>query len=98
MSAKERDLQRSLGSDLDRVDAHAITPAEYEESPELGDEFFARAKLHEGGRRLDQESDSSKQEVTLAIDRHVFERFRATGADWPERVKDALRAAAKHLL
>ncbi|MBV8848140.1 MAG: BrnA antitoxin family protein [Methylobacteriaceae bacterium] len=94
MSAKERGSQDSLGSDLERIDAHVITPAEYDETPELGEEFFERAKLHEGGRPL----ASSKQEVTLAIDRDVLERFRATGADWPNRVNDVLRKAAKHLV
>jgi uncharacterized protein (DUF4415 family) len=98
MSAKERGSQRSLGSDLERVDAHVVTPAEYEEAPELNDEFFERAELHEGGRQLRQARNSAKQEVTLAIDRDVLERFRATGADWRTRVNDVLREAAKHLL
>jgi uncharacterized protein (DUF4415 family) len=97
MSAKERGLQHTLGSDLEAVDAHVITSSEYEESPELGDEFFQRAVPHEGGKPLHPGRAASQQEVTLSIDRDVLERFRATGADWPTRVNEALRKAAKHL-
>jgi uncharacterized protein (DUF4415 family) len=97
MSAKERGSQRTLGSDLEKVDAHVIAPAEYEESPELGDEFFERAVPHEGGKPLHPGRAASQQEVTLSIDRDVLERFRATGADWPTRINEALRKAAKHL-
>jgi uncharacterized protein (DUF4415 family) len=97
MSAKERGLQPTLGSDLERVDAHVITPAEYDEAPELGDEFFKRATPHQGGKPLRPGRAASQQEVTLSIDRDVLERFRATGTDWPKRVNEALRRAAKHL-
>ena len=31
------------GSDLAKVDAHVIQPEEFEEIPELSDEWFARA-------------------------------------------------------
>jgi uncharacterized protein (DUF4415 family) len=97
MSAKERGLQPTLGSDLEKVDAHVITPVEYDEAPELGDEFFERATPHEGGRPVHAGRVASQQEVTLSIDRDVLERFRATGNDWPKRVNEALRRAAKHL-
>jgi uncharacterized protein (DUF4415 family) len=97
MSAKERGLQPILGSDLEKVDAHVITPVEYDEAPELGDEFFERATPHEGGKPVHAGRVASQQEVTLSIDRDVLERFRATGNDWPKRVNEALRRAAKHL-
>jgi uncharacterized protein (DUF4415 family) len=80
MSAKERGLQPTLGSDLEKVDAHVITPHRTK----------AAKPLHPG--RV-----ASQQEVTLSIDRDVLERFRATGNDWPKRVNEALRRAAKHL-
>jgi uncharacterized protein (DUF4415 family) len=97
MNAKGRGSQRSLGSDLERSDTHIITPAEYEDAPELTQEFFDHALPHKGGKPLHPELASAQQEVTLSIDRDVLDRFRATGADWPERVNDALRKAAKHL-
>lgn len=39
-----------IGSDLAKVDAHEITPEEYEEIPELTDEQLARADLYIGGK------------------------------------------------
>ncbi len=97
MSAKRRGSQHTLGSDLGRVDAHVIAPAEYEEAPELSNEFFDHAVPHKGGKLLHPKHASAEQQVTLSIDRDVLDRFRATGADWPERINDALRKAAKHL-
>ncbi|GAC1341222.1 MAG: hypothetical protein NVSMB26_29380 [Beijerinckiaceae bacterium] len=93
---------RGLRSDLPKVDAHVIRSSEYEEVPELDSAFFEGAELHEGGKRLNRggssgESPTSKQDVTLSIDRDVLERFRATGTDWPDRMNQALRKAAKLL-
>jgi hypothetical protein len=35
--------KRTIGSDLAKVDAHVITPEEYNEVPELTKEWFAKA-------------------------------------------------------
>jgi hypothetical protein len=32
--------KRDIGSDLERIDRHVIQPHEYEEIPELTDDFF----------------------------------------------------------
>jgi hypothetical protein len=45
MSAKKR----VLGSDLRKVDRHVVQPHEYDEIPELTDEFFERADHYRGG-------------------------------------------------
>jgi uncharacterized protein (DUF4415 family) len=42
-------------------------------------------------------SVSSKQRVTLSLDRDVLEAFRATGPGWQKRINEALRKA-QHLL
>jgi hypothetical protein len=41
---------RCLGSDLERVDSHVIQPHEYEEVPELTDEWFDTAAMIVGDR------------------------------------------------
>jgi hypothetical protein len=46
MTAKKR----GTGSDLAKFDAHEITPEEYEEIPELTEEFFARGDIYIGDR------------------------------------------------
>jgi hypothetical protein len=50
MIASRTDSDRSLGSDLDRVDAHSVMDSEYEELPELTDEMLERAVVKKAGR------------------------------------------------
>ena len=57
MNAKKPGLQRSLTSDLGRVDARPVAEGDYEELPELDEAMLARAVLCRGGqaaRRLDK--------------------------------------------
>jgi addiction module HigA family antidote len=41
-----------FGTDFAKLDAHVITPEEYEEIPELTDEDFARGTRHKGGKPI----------------------------------------------
>ena len=57
MNAKNSGSQRSLASDLGRVDARPIGKGDYDELPELDEAMLARAVLCRGGqaaRRLDK--------------------------------------------
>ena len=45
MNAKKSGLH----SDLEKVDAQSVKPADYDEIPELGDEFFQAANEHHAG-------------------------------------------------
>ncbi|MFA6053071.1 MAG: BrnA antitoxin family protein [Methylobacter sp.] len=83
-----------LGSDLKKIDAHAIQPDEYEEIPELTDEFFEQADLHVGGglvQRGRPKSDTRKVLLSVRYSPEVVEYFRATGAGWQTRMDDALK-------
>ncbi len=42
--------RRTLGSDLARLDLHEVQPWEYDDAPEMTDDWFARAVPHVGGR------------------------------------------------
>ena len=44
--------KRILGSDLTKVDRHVVQPHEYDESPELTEEFFERADRYRGGKLI----------------------------------------------
>ena len=79
--------KRVLGSDLAKVDAHVITPEEYDELPEIDDAFIARARRKPGPRR-------SKTAISIRLDDDLVERLRATGDGWQSRANDALRAWA----
>lgn len=87
MNAKKPASARSLKSDLSRVDAHVIAPAEYDELPELTDDMLARAKVNKGGRPL---SDNPRKLISLRLPADVIERWRATGPGWQTRMAERL--------
>ena len=85
--------RRALGSDLAKVDAHVIQPEEYEETPELSDEWFEQADLHEGGKLLRRglpRSATPKQHINIRLSARVVDYFRATGPGWQGRIDGAL--------
>ena len=86
--------KRSLGTDLAALDAHEITPEEYEDIPELTDEWFDKADLHIGGkliRRGRPPSKAPKEAVSIRLSPDVLGHFRAGGRGWQTRVNEALR-------
>lgn len=50
MTVKKRASGRSLGSDLDKVDAHVIRPHEYKELPALTEDMLSRARRDQRSR------------------------------------------------
>lgn len=85
--------KRVLGSDLTKVDAHKIQPEEYEEIPELGEDWFERAEPHIGGkpvRRGRPKSASPKEHINIRLSAPVVEHFRGTGPGWQGRIDAAL--------
>lgn len=87
MTAKKPASRRSLKSDLARVDAHKVTPKEYEELPELTEEMLARAKVNKGGRPV---SPNPRRLISLRLPTDVIERWKATGAGWQTRMAERL--------
>jgi uncharacterized protein (DUF4415 family) len=99
MSAKPR----SIKSDLSKVDAHIITPEEYEELPELSDAEFAAGVVSTGmtpkeiiaaievKKRGRPKGSGQKVSTTVRFDADILEAFRAGGEGWQTRMNDALR-------
>ena len=79
--------RRSLGSDLQRVDAHVIKPHEYKELPELTDAMLARAVVNKGGR---PKSPNPRQLISLRLPPEVIAKWRATGPGWQSRMAERL--------
>jgi uncharacterized protein (DUF4415 family) len=79
--------RRTSGSDLARVDAHRIKPAEYKELPELTDDMLARAVVKKGGR---PRSANPRQLISLRLPADVIARWRATGPGWQTRMAERL--------
>lgn len=90
--------KRVTAADLKRLDAHVIRPEEYEDIPELTEEWFAKATLHIGGKPIPRgrpKAANPKQHVNLRLDPEVLEYFRAGGPGWQSRINAALRKVAK---
>jgi len=79
--------RRTSKSDLARVDAHRVKPAEYKELPELTDAALARAAVKKGGR---PRSVTPRQLISLRLPAEVVARWRATGPGWQTRMAERL--------
>ena len=85
--------KRVSATDLNKVDGHVLGPADYAEIPELTDEWFAKAQLHEAGRPVPRgrpKSANPKQAVNLRLSPRVIAGFRAQGAGWQTRINAVL--------
>ncbi len=86
--------KRVLGSDLSKIDAHVIQPSEYEDIPELTEEFFEQADFHVDGRLIQRGRPAglnNKEQVAIRFDKDILSAFRATGKGWQTRMNDALK-------
>ena len=101
MSVKARATRKKsqpAGSDLKKVDEYVLGPKDYEEIPELTEEWFRKATLHIGGvpvKRGRPKSDAAKHAVSLRLDPDVLAHYRRTGRGWQSRINATLRKAAK---
>jgi uncharacterized protein (DUF4415 family) len=93
MNAKSR----RFGSNLKKVDAHVVTPAEYVELPEVTAEQLERAEYRVGGRlkshprRRGPQKAPKKVPLSLRLSPEVVRHFRAKGRGWQTRIDEALR-------
>jgi uncharacterized protein (DUF4415 family) len=86
--------KRAIATDLRKLDAHEVGREEYEEIPELTDDFFDKAEFRVGDRvvrRGRPPLDAPKRLVSLRLDQDVIDRFRATGRGWQSRINTVLR-------
>ncbi len=101
MSARKDSTARNLkrvGSDMKKVDEYVLGPKDYEEIPELTEEWFKRATIHVGGVPVSRgrpKSPAPKQAISLRLDDDVLAYYRRTGRGWQSRINAALRKAAK---
>lgn len=101
MSAKKSSTARNskrVGSDMKKVDEYVLGPSDYEEIPELTEEWFKRATIHVGGRPVSRgrpKADVTKDAISLRLDPDVVAHFRRGGRGWQSRINAALRKAAK---
>ena len=87
MTVKKPVSRRSLRSNLQQVDAHAIAPDEYADLPELTEEMLSRASLKKGGRPV---SANPRKPISLRLPAELIDRWRATGPGWQTRMAERL--------
>ena len=81
-------------TDFAKVDAYVLTQADYDEIPELTDEWFETADFKIGDklvRRGRPRSEKPKKQVTLRLDADLLDGLRATGPGWQTRINEVLR-------
>jgi uncharacterized protein (DUF4415 family) len=91
MNEKLQKSRRALRSDLKRVDAHPISPAEYEDLPELTDEMLARAVVNKGGR---PRAADPRTLVSFRLPESVLTRWKESGPGWQTRMAEVLAQRA----
>jgi len=82
-------------TDLAALDAHVIMQEEYDDIPELTDEWFARATPRVGGvpvRRGRPKAEATKTAVNIRLSPEVIAHFKAGGPGWQTRIDEALKA------
>jgi uncharacterized protein (DUF4415 family) len=85
-----------IGSDLKKADALPITPEQYDETPELTEQWFSKAEPHVGGRKVGRpRSLTRKVALKLRLDPDVVEAFRATGPGWQTKINATLRLSLR---
>ncbi|HEY4943719.1 MAG TPA: BrnA antitoxin family protein [Rhizomicrobium sp.] len=97
--------KRKSHTDWAKVDAHVITPEEYEEMPEWTEDQLDRAELAIGGKVIRPANGTltkpgrprkldAKKSVHLRLSPDVLSYFRKTGPGWQTRIDETLRKAA----
>ena len=93
MSAKSK----RIGSNLKKVDAHAVRAAEYQELPEVTSAMLERAEYRVGGRLRTHPRQRGPQKapkkipLSLRLSPEVVKHFRAKGRGWQTRIDEALK-------
>jgi uncharacterized protein (DUF4415 family) len=91
--------KKSLAQRLAKVDAHVITPEEYEEASEWTADQIAEADVYEGDkliRRGRPRKARPKEAVNLRLSGNILDHYRATGPGWQTRINaDLERAVAR---
>jgi uncharacterized protein (DUF4415 family) len=86
--------RRAIVSDLKKLDQHELTEEDYDEIPELDDDFFERADLYHGDqliRRGRPRSEHPKVAISIRLSEDVVSRFKSSGPGWQTRIDDALK-------
>jgi len=91
MNANRTKSPRALRPDLARVDAHTLSPADYDDLPELTDDMLQRAVINKGGR---PRAADPRKLISIRLPQSAINRWKASGAGWQTRAAAVLTANA----
>jgi uncharacterized protein (DUF4415 family) len=78
--------------------ATGSTWTDFDEAPELTEEWFAGAEFYRGGKLVRRggrpKKEAPKEAVNIRLDPDVLAHFRAEGPGWQSRINAVLRKAA----
>lgn len=84
-------------TDFAKLDAHVITQEEYDEIPELTDEWMAEAEFYIGDRFVRRGPPGAPQgPVSVYLLPAIVDHFRASGPGWQARVNEVLMEVVRH--
>ena len=88
---KENDA--GLKSNLQKIDSHEIARSEYDDIPELPEEFFTEGKLYRNGRPVQRgaQGKRNKKQLAVSINREIVEFFKAQGEGWQAELNAVLQ-------
>ena len=87
MNVKKPKSDRTLKSDLDRVDRHKIKASEYIDLPELTDEMLVRGTVKRAGRPV---SPDPRRQITIRLPESILAAWKASGSGWQTRMAKLL--------
>ncbi len=91
--------KKNIGSNLSKIDAHVIQPHEYEEIPELTEEWFQQADLYHGEKLIRRGRPAAEKHgvrTSIRLWPEVDAYFRSLGKGWQTQVNRALKEWAEN--
>lgn len=76
-----KEKEKTIKSDLARIDAMTDDDIDYSDIPELDDEFWENAELYIGGKKA----------ISIRVDEDVLDFFKARGKGYQTAINKVLR-------
>ncbi len=90
-----KEKNAGLKSNLRKVDRHVPSTSDYEDIPELPDEFFTNGQLYRNGKKTERKVRGKqkapvKTQLTIRLNSEVVDFFKAQGNGWQTKINKAL--------
>ncbi len=91
-----KENNKSLKSNLQKLDNHEISPAEYADIPELPEDFFIKGQCYRNSTPVkrtthDKQKKTAKSRLTIRLNNEVIDFFKNQGNGWQGSINDILQ-------